>query len=291
MIKEKINFVFFFDENNFEDFLFSFYSISLNYHKNEFEIYVGTDKMVEEKYKYFFQENCIKVKVINEILNENHQNFKINFPWWKHTNIYTMARIHLFDIFEELYNKKNIIYFDTDIYLRKKVEPLNFKGENVAFTHWTSRSEEEKSEAFLEKYLETIRENKIKVKIRSLITEKKYFNAGVLIINDTKKARKLFNKIKETKFQYDDQTLLNYFNDDFFNIYEMPEYNFMILIEDNIEDPKIIHFASWKKPWIEGIDISAAVKKRLDEYGYYQNRKDFLKIMENLKWKKYNFHK
>lgn len=282
-----INLVTFFDNKNIEEFERVLKSITHHYKKNEIFLFIGTttdaSKALEiyfDQFKSFISYNNITFQLEVKIIDNDSNLLKTynnSFPWWKHISNYSILRLFLHEIFsEKLLNGNPIVYIDTDVLFWNKInEKYLTTDENYAFTHWTSRKNRGYNE-FIINYRNDLKQKKmdsIWKGISKKIENKEYFNSGVIIINNHNKWINLTTKIKESLIKLDDQTLLNYFNLNEIKVVEDPSMNYMILIEDEVLNPILVHFASWNKPWLENSKISDNLNSKLRKINYYEKFK------------------
>jgi len=274
--------------------------------KNDIHISISLDHkflvqaltMLESLLKNKAQNNLITIHVLDSglkpvsrlilksYLKRNFYAFKIykikfekieNAPISKHITIATYSRVFLSSIIDE--NIDRILYIDCDVIINSDISELYH--EDLSNFPIGACNE--------------IIEFEDKKRLGLNLTDS-YFNAGILLLN-LKKWREenieidmldFINNFPE-KIKYWDQDVLNYcfknnwkkldpkYNVTHFYFYKdvySPEY-FGISHDDYseiISNPKIIHFTSHKKPWIEGCDHPLA-------YLYFKNELSLKKLI------------
>ncbi len=256
--KKIVNFIVFFDENVIDLFKMLADSIERVY-GNSFRIFAGVSKTALE-----IIDNDLE-KYSKNILFKNiesemriFQNDEMLFGGI--TNL-TFARFVIEEIFgEELKNEK-FVYLDVDIMLNGEIPNKYLETkENIATRSITNlKNESGGSVEFWANHLlkvansypENIRERYLEIRevILNKLNKRDYFNAGVMIINDPKNFYKLTNSIKEDKEKlylvFDDQTILNYFNNNQqFKIVNDRFINYKVFKDDgfSLKDISIFHF-------------------------------------------------
>jgi lipopolysaccharide biosynthesis glycosyltransferase len=128
------------------------------------------------------------------------------------------------------------------------------------------------------------------------IAQHDYINAGVLLLDSQKWSdlygveewREVLNPAKQLGFQFHDQCVLNYLLKG--RIAFLPdEFNYLIRNEDGriIQDPKIVHFSGWDKPWHYSnyhLWVRSPIKHRdlYREYSVYEIRVLLNILIKNL---------
>lgn len=239
----RLNFVTYFDINYIDVFLAHYFSILKYYKCNEFKYYIGVDKKTFQKYGDLLKSlgNVEILDVENIIINE-FRNYRMLL---RRITIFTMARIMTFDLFPEL-KKTKFIYIDVDTMFNGRISHNYLaRDNNIAFQEFS------KNDFYYNKlfgfWFNSGLDPQTKSRILSLIRNGKYFNAGVIIVNDSKSMEKLFKTVLTSRIFYDDQTLLNYFNNQHIDIIDdvssncIPAYKYY-------RESTIFHFAGWTKP-------------------------------------------
>ncbi len=265
---DKIEFVSFFDGNLVEQFLVMYQSLIGVYDKNEFVYNIGVDEETFAKFQNEFENLGINVVLFNKEMISQYKN---NQMAGEHISIFTMARLLMFDAFPHLKEKSKVVYLDVDILINKKIDELYFDGENnFAFTNnptftWESKLQ---SMLFWKKHLNN---KSVFEKVQKKMITGDYFNAGVIIINSTKKISGLFKSCITSGLLFDDQTLLNIFNDNEIFVLNDNFNNFQVKnqqIENHLlSGIKIFHFSGDVKPWSP--KISDETRNIFDKTGYY----------------------
>lgn len=285
-MKNKIKFVSFFDKKLIRAFLIHYISLLKHYNSQEFEYYIGIDKETYIKYKNFFIKNGIHIKIIDNQLKKefyNHKSIREDISYFTH------ARNVLFHIFPELEEMKGIVYLDPDTIINNKINKnYLFDNNNYAFVDEISNFPDllnKVSEQFKEYFKSNQEIGDIFLK---LLNEGKAFNAGVLIINNTEKMKRLLSRILKKKVFIDDQTLLNVFNSDEINVVDDNTQNNLIKLNYN-PNASIFHFAGPKKPWMI-VEDSKQLLKIYEKSGYFKYEKNLELILpENLNEISYDY--
>lgn len=253
-------FVAFFNNDLALIFITHFLSVKDAYN-GDFNYYVGTDKKTINQYKSFFLDNNIKFVDVESAL-DNYSNISIKS---RHT-LYTYLRFDIFNIFNELNNQK-VIYIDVDTIVNNKIEAEN-QTDNFAISdrkyNWYIKNK-------AKKHWKNRIPSSLFAKIVKLIDKGIYFNAGVLIINNPNKYIELCNIIKSSNIRSDDQTLLNYFNDDHIIVDKNQKNNnkgISISRKDSVN-----HFIGKWKPWnkLNKMDLVNKFKYSKTNFSKYYN--------------------
>lgn len=242
---KKINFVLFFDSNFIEPFEKLYKSITKKYFGESYSINVGTDeqgvKYLKNKYPDIIVKNSTK------IIQKHFKNHEM--PSKRITN-FTLGKLLIFNIFKDL---DDCVYLDVDTFINKKIPDWLFiLKNNFAISNQSSNREIKDR---VKSYWSTvINDESILSGIIKKIDEDKYFNAGVLFINNKFDYVKLCEKIKNNLFyKGDDQNLLNYFNNDEILVLRDENYNFQVknydLSKFDYNNVFIFHFSGRMKPW------------------------------------------
>lgn len=208
-IMKKTNFYTIFYKDMSDAFVTHYLSIK-NIYGNEFNYHLSTDKDTILKYGKFIKENNINAKIINQEVND-HIFKKLDGRISEQSSF---VMLNLFEIFPEIDSKENNLYIGPKKIVNKKISEEYFdSNENIAFTKnnfkdyanflkktefWNSNLEEHPFE---------------KLKVMNLIFKKKYFDADIIVINDSKKLSRLFKRAISLDVVFDVQTLINICND------------------------------------------------------------------------------
>ncbi|MFT4283127.1 MAG: glycosyltransferase family 8 protein [Candidatus Woesearchaeota archaeon] len=235
--------------------------------KNNFFLYL-TEMNVTKTNKLKL-EKLLKKYNVNYKINKYDGCYK-NLPQTEKLNESTYIRLQLP---KKLKKYKKIIYIDSDIIFKSDIQPLiSLKSKKIIIATPSSYSIE-----------------KERVRILGL-KNKKYFNAGLMIINTqkwiknhtTEKTIKfLENKNNEKKIKYADQDGLNYvLNEKWEKLGYEWNYRKSIIERAMLESgqkvkPSAIHFTEKIKPWFYMCT---------SEY-----QKEYLKYLKKSPWKHYKF--
>lgn len=238
---EKLSFVTFIDDNFTLMFKAHFSTIKNNY--KEFNYFLGLKTMPTAEFKAYLEKEKITYKIISDKISSSWINSKMIE---RRISTTTLARLYLFNIFPEISFFDKIIYVDADTLFRGKISKKYLEStHNISFVDVNKESK---------KYQWTIRyfskkfkfHPLIKLKIKRKIVSHQYFNAGVIIINDQKAYLNLARKILKKKLNFDDQTLLNYNNDNQISVVNDISHNLQ-LFKDICEDAIILHLSGIHK--------------------------------------------
>lgn len=250
-IDNKISFVSFLDINVIDTFIITYDSLKLQY-KN-YKYYVG---VTEEIYDIVCSHLKYDKNVIVKIVDSEIERFNKGALFGNIT-LLTYCRFVIREIFEE-YNNEPFIYIDVDVVFQKKIPEEYFEdninyavsniskgGSNQSIKFWTG---------FFESRLKSIDDHDIKNRYKVVVEEifkKIYsynaFNAGIIIINNPKKYFELTEEILKDKLNilkyFDDQSLLNYYNNEHIKVVDDTRINFKIRKDvDFSKETSIIHF-------------------------------------------------
>lgn len=169
----------------------------------------------------------------------------ITFKLYEHITPSTMDRIFITSLLPKV---DKVIYLDTDLVVNADLEEL--------YSMPTSKKGISAREDWCKNY-KTLKEYIVKVNGASALKRipkgapinKKYFNAGVLVL-DLKKLRQ--NKFEEKtkkllKWGFDDQILINIYAKS--NYYKLDHSWNIFANKEDSQNGKIIHWAGDKKPW------------------------------------------
>jgi lipopolysaccharide biosynthesis glycosyltransferase len=263
------------DDNYADQGLTMLHSLVIHHPNQSFFIHVldgGITKRQRLKYILFFLRYRVRYKfykVSNELFTKA--------PVSLHISKAAYNRLLLSSIIPS--NIDKILYLDCDIIINANIDELFEININ------------KNALAAVEEIISVDHQN-----LLNFSNNQDYFNSGVLLLNlffwREQKVEKLFFTFLEKqydKIKYWDQDVLNYcfknnwkkldpkYNVTHFYFYKdvySPEY-FGISHDDYseiISNPKIIHFTSHKKPWIEGCDHPLA-------YLYFKNELSLKKLI------------
>lgn len=241
---------------------------------NSKEIYIGADsESVKILKKYYFNTSTVIIKDITIYKNKIVKHFisiKESITWP------SMLRLFTFEIFPRLINKK-FIYVDTDVYFinKFKIKYLT-SNKNIGFLSYNGKSRKKRSRLHWNKILSPEYKRYIEKKFR----KNKYFNSGVLIINDPIKFNEdllicmnIFLSCKNSKWVNDDQTLLNIYAKSIYTIKDFSQNN--NIFELPVKNMSVIHFTG-EKPWNHLYDKNYLID--FDWIYYLKREKIFAKI-------------
>lgn len=260
--KKKIAFLIIADKNITNQTLILIESIKRTYKNYKFSINVATENSEIQKYKNY--DNSINVKTVmtddqyslGKLINDNITNF-------------TFLRLKLFEIFNDIPEEWSCVYIDYDTFFKRKIRNKYINStKNIAFNEFFDHDNINKS---LWYWKEVISSPMIYSKIKMQILNKSYFNAGVLIINNRKTYNDLCDKVNKSSFLQDDQTLLNFFLDDEFEIVEDYKSNNRVL--NNFKSNSFIfHFSGNHKPWNYNdlVDNNFNLLRKCKKIGYFK---------------------
>lgn len=276
----KINIVSFMDSNVYDGFLLLYSSIDLLY--DNYSFYVGVEQelyqKIESKLDMFKNIKFVKLND-NSLMKYKSGNARI-------TNI-AFARFYIYDYFPEL-RRKSFVYSDTDIIFKNKIDDLYFSNKkiNYSFVDGTIKTDKLKPKV-IDFWSQRLNNQRVFKKIESLIKRGNYFNSGLFIINNRYKFNKLIKKIKRSKYEADDQNLLNFYNKNEFTIINSNKDNVLILIEnDDIDVNKIssAHFVGRRKPWDKNFIDDSWIKQG-KEKANFDNVNNHLKYLLEFPYK------
>lgn len=249
----------FFDENKIKEFYVYYKSLELIYESFKILVYIDFDKSLFDEYNLDYS----KVS-INLIDRDRFNIFSKNSTPNHIDSVMTFGRLLLNEEFDGMPEK--FIYSDIDIMVINPFEEkyLNSEENFVFKTLPVGANDDElwdvyfkyKHESFLSRnYFDHIFFKSPSEKILDLIKEKEYFNAGFIIVNNSVEFGKLTKSIVNYHSEYykhfDDQDLLNLFNEKHLVVVNDVKYNCVayslpfngINHKDNIIN---IHFAGNK---------------------------------------------
>lgn len=265
---EKQNFVTFFDNKIVDIFLMHIMSLHDVYGNDEYVYYVGTDKKTIQLKDTVFKDFNI---VFYDVEKEKDFLRKNNFIHNGNTE-YTFMRIIITNIFKNL-NNESFVYVDPDSIFNNK---LDFKdGHNyvisvknnifekwIKWSYWRGR----------------LKSQEISKNIKKQIMEDRYFNAGVLIVNDIDEYNKISESIIKGKEREDDQTLLNHYNETLHSFKLSNNFKNNATLRELSRTNNLDHFAGikpWYAKWYN--PIFKARHRRTNWKHYYYSAQEKLK--------------
>lgn len=236
---KEIAFLIIADKNITKQTLILLESIKKTYKKHEYSIFVATENSEIQRYRDYDESiNLILAPSVDS--NENKKLINKNI-----TN-FTFLRLRLFEIFNNIPTDCCCVYLDYDVFFRKKIKSKYINSyNNIAFVEYFDQNKINNSLLY---WKGVISSPLIYSKIKISILNKRYFNAGVLIINNRKSFNALCRKINDSLYTQDDQTLLNFFLNNEFDIVEDYKSNNRVL-NNFIKSSSIFHFSGAQKPW------------------------------------------
>lgn len=271
---KKITFVIVADSNIYKQALVLIRSIQLVYDIHEYNIHVITDVGSVKFFKFF--DSFINIKVI-EIDDLKLHNGKLID---RHITQFTFARLQIFSLIKNIPDENTVIYLDADTMVKKKINNKYLESDNIVFNEYFNFKKIQGTLNYWENRISNYSTFKtIKIKILN----KEYFNAGVIIINNRDKYKKLCNRILNSKLIFDDQTLLNLFNYGELNIVENYKMNNRVEI-NYISSSAVFHFSGMKKPWsldTKNLNDDTFFKK-VNKIGYFKLQSDVEDILGGL---------
>lgn len=278
----KLNFVSFSDYKISENYIECFLSIKKFYDDNEVRFFHGTDKETIKKYGPLFSELGIYLVDIEKLMNK-YNNFKMSNDTITKT---TLARLDMKNIFNLDDFNGPIIYHDIDMIFNGKIKSKYLKKNNFAVSDnvYLNKKNKRDLQEWWSKKDYFIENPDLKTKLINLMDRREYFNAGLMIINNLDSYSSLINKIQRSKFNVDDQSLLNYYNENNIITIKKSEYNHKIN-NYKFKHAKVFHFCGGIKPWSDDSIMTKKAKKALNFCDY----ESLKKIKENI-LQKNNIH-
>lgn len=226
------------------------------------DIIVGTTRNNKRNLDIFFNENNVQIVIINtKILKRYASNQTMNS---NKNSRFQFLRIEMFNIVKELFEYEKIIYSDVDIYFHKKISPKYLRDDkNYVFRDFYTKKGKVKAYNFWKDKL--VDEGQFRETILKLVNENKYFNSGLIIINNKNLYKEIASKILNSSFNIDDQTIMNYYNDNNFTIINDIRNNYVVK-ERICLNPRVIHLSSYSKPILK----SRNKNKWYFEFIYYR---------------------
>lgn len=247
---KNINYLTYFDENCLELFHFQYLSLKKVY-GNSFTLYCGVTKKALKK---------IKIKYDNVIFrlidNAFGQEFNCDAlpPLLTKTSY---ARMLSDEIFPELFlTGSKFIYIDIDVMVISKISKYIYDDNNYAMAAVYSSKEKPngQSEASIKWYSKKFLVDPLDEKFilaEKLLIDKiknfKYFNSGVLIINNPENFKSFLLKIRDDRYKlkdfFDDQILMNLYNtENFLTVKDRSINYFLSWVNNDFADVSFIHF-------------------------------------------------
>lgn len=230
-------------------------------------IFYFTDKLSKE---FFINKKYNNIIFFTQLFTKNaNERFEDSFGTRRNINsLYRFGRLLFpFAIKKEYYNS-TFVYLDSDTFLDGKIDEKYIES-NLNFAFRQDDPSGEASVISREWWVDKLKLKgypDIAKKIEEIVLDSKYFNSGVLIINDIHSYIKLSNRCIKSKLKLNDQTLLNYFNEGSLNVVVDEKYNSLI---DRVNDKAIIYhyagnsnFLKVKNPVIKNVNF----RKKLEEF-------------------------
>lgn len=254
---DKINFISFFDEGMVENFIMLYESISRLY--DEFTFSIGVNIEAKLEIEKIINDDRLKINIMGSSLKELFKKESL----FGNITLFTYARFFANEIIEDK-NDISWVYLDPDTLLQSEIPHKYFvPGQNYAFTNFEKKFGRKNQplkfwEWYLNKKFKKVPlqyKDKIKDVKCSVVRKMKksnYFNAGVIIINNTNSYFNLCNEIltsgKNILQFLDDQTLLNFFNNKHIEVLTDKTMNFKVGKSlDYNDDVSIVHFLGPQK--------------------------------------------
>ncbi len=305
---KKINLVSFFDSGMILCFSEFLNSIKRVYSDSEVNLFIGVSGDIYEKIINEYSHD----KYISEIVNVDSflEVFKNEEMLFGNITKLTYSRFFINELFKEEF--ESFIYLDVDILLMNKIKishlnkKKNFAIKNMSDNKILSTRSKVFWNSFLNKRILEIQEGKtkqsalkLKKKILTKIEKGNYFNAGVLIINNPKKyfflCKKIINDKSNLSLNFDDQTLLNFYNKKHIKVINDFKLNYKVYKDTCFtDDISIIHFLGATKRIMHRIADNWEFKLLKNEYPkllnftllineeiYESTYKNYLKNIEN----------
>lgn len=252
--KRKAAFTLFSDYNMYENTLITLNSLIYSYKNENIDIYLGIDYkfLITDKLNYdFLQENMIFLKLID---NKELSNFD-NHLTLDNITKFSYLRLNMFNLFPQLLSYEKTIYSDSDVIYTNKIDSNYFFSDkdNYAFSEVNNKSVnayEKKSFKWVSKYWQNKLSNDLLLtNITDKIKKNTYFNSGLLIINNKSSIIDLFELAMNSKYKFDDQTILNYYNEGHICVLFSPRDHLTINTMSIFRIPfsNFIHFTGEKK--------------------------------------------
>ena len=172
----------------------------------------------------------------------------INFPNIENTHVSKATYFRIF-IFKYLKDLSHVIYLDSDTVILEN--PLKVLKSELAKLR--------ESQYILSAVEETTKEMSPEIFERLNLSSKKYFNAGVMVIDlDKAKNKNIFNnlistvqKLNSRIIQWDQDVLNKYFDEQIFELAKSLNIRINAELESKVFSlsPTILHYLGSKKPW------------------------------------------
>lgn len=248
--KNNITFTIFFDKNLIKEFAMLLKSVERVYEK--YNMYIGTTKdSLEEVSKIV---GCRK-----NILIRNVEDY---MPKIKESSLFgnitylTYCRFYISEIFNGELDNKPFIYLDVDILISSKIDEKYLINKNIASCNISIKDKNSPNgfwknfyKSRLKKIPDSSRDvySRVYKNILDKIEKSEAFNAGVIIIGDPESYFEISKKIKDDKLKifelFDDQSLLNFYNDNYIEVIYDEDINFKVGKDNDFsETTSIVHF-------------------------------------------------
>lgn len=248
---EMFYFTSFFDSNAFDLFKMQISSIVSTY--NKITAYIGVSRDIFSEVKNYLEnlEINFSIKIVDGYL-ESIDNDALFGTITK----FTYCRFFIYDIFPEIDIESTLFYLDVDVMFNTFVpQYIGDSSDNIAITnssYGNDRSLIWWESFFNKRSQEVLKKHRAKYQFvsNSIIEKtkkKKTFNAGIIVINNHLKFKELSKTILRDDLKiltlFDDQSLLNFYNNDHILIYGDLRINFKVNKDFEIGNKiSIFHF-------------------------------------------------
>lgn len=249
-------------------------SINRRYKKEEYTINLGiTNDCLDHADQ--LKKMGVKFKVVEKYIENPNEIV------YDHVTRITFSRLYMFEIFSELFSmdKKRLIYIDVDTILVRRIDKRKYfdSKDNLAFTDMPNSQNFEMISGWLRWRLEN-QKQMLKNNLEKL-ERGNYLNAGVIVINDHKKVKTLFEKCIEYGLVTDDQNLINSLNDGHILVKKETDLNFQPYKEKYRNNVQLIHFTGSTKPWDKEYKKYSNEPDYENIYNIYKNENRKIKIL------------
>lgn len=195
-----------------------------------------TREAYESNYKELSKREKFNIKIIDDFVDINEYNATL----FDHVKRLSLLRLGIFWFFNGLIeNNQPLVYIDADVLTGNIIPNKYLRENNYAFLDSKSEHEIIDLKNWISKFIDS---DSILQKNLKLVDENSYFNAGILIMNDHYKMKKLFREARtllEVYPNFDDQNILNYVNSGELQVVDDFAMNYKV-------DNKSIHYISRK---------------------------------------------
>lgn len=266
---KKINFISLFDKGAFEKFKTLQKSLKQNYNIDEYNYFAGVDEITYLNEKEYFDKNDVVVKNIDKEMELLFGDFKSLLDIHNNVTSFALARMVITKLFPEL-SGEAFIYLDADIMFGGRISEKYLNNKNFGFTmHQLKLLENWSPLLDLAKKAPDYASHEIIKKI----FENKFFNTGVLIVNEVEKYESLMSKMIDPSNVLADDFFINFYNNDEFEAVYDETHNFLINLEnlrESYDDVVLFHFAWSPKPWHNKKDLDEDSIKKYERAGFYK---------------------